>query len=108
MLGAFPVLSQTFESAAHTLARNEPGSESLFEADLCGQGQRPHAGIQAKVAGAAMQQILQRLSRLVWKGRPQSMGTRRAFLQHRESHCIEAVDDVERCLPVATDLVGYG
>jgi hypothetical protein len=55
-----------------------------------------------------MQKILPRLSRLVWKGRPSSRGTRRAFLQHRESLGIEAVDDGERCLPVATDLVGSG
>ncbi len=41
--------------------RDEPGSEALLEADPCGQGQRPHTGIEAKVAGAAMQEILQRL-----------------------------------------------
>jgi hypothetical protein len=36
------------------------------------------------------------------------MGTRRAFLQYRQSLSIEAVDDVEHRLPVATDLAGYG
>jgi len=61
MFGAFPALSQTFERAADTLARDEPGREALLEADLGCQGQRPHTGPEAKVAGAAMQEILQRL-----------------------------------------------
>jgi hypothetical protein len=34
------------------------------------------------------------------------MGTRRAFLQYRQSLGIEAVDDVEHGLPVATYLAG--
>ena len=61
MFGAFPALSQTFERAADTLARDEPGREALLEADLGCQGQRPYTRLQAKVARAAMQEILQRL-----------------------------------------------
>jgi hypothetical protein len=106
MCGAFPALSQTFERAADTFARDEPGREALLQADLGCQGQCPHTGIEAKVAGAAMQEILQCLSCLVWEGRPQSMGTRGPFLQHRESLGIEAVDDSEHRLPVATELAG--
>ncbi len=107
MFGTFPALSQSLEGATNTFPRNEAGSQPLLETDLGGQGSRPHTDIEAKVAGAAMQQIPECLYRFVWKGRTQSMGTRRAFLQNGESCRIEAMDDVEYGLPVASKLLGY-
>jgi hypothetical protein len=54
-----------------------------------------------------MQKVLQPLHCLVGESRSQSMGPRRAFLQHQESTGIEAMDHIEDGLSVAAQLAGY-
>ena len=60
----FPVLKEgpprLLLLARFHLVAHPVGSEALLEADLGCQGQRPHTGLEAKVARAAMQEILQR------------------------------------------------
>src|SRR5258707_1189480 len=61
VFGALPVRAQAAQRATYALVGDEPWRQTLLEADLGGKQKCPQAGRLAKVAGAAVEQVLQSL-----------------------------------------------
>jgi len=102
--GPLPVGFQAFERSAHAFVGDGGGDDPLLETDLGCQLQGPQPALFAKIARTAMQEVFEALQPVLREAGMEPMGTRGAFVQHRQTRSVELVDHIVHGLVVAAQL----